>query len=385
MNAPIVTATITGRRVALLEADLAQLAVKRKPRAGNGPRWRAALGALLLLLGVLALSGCEEVQSTFNAHGPAAHRIASLSAAMSILFLVTIVIMWVLFGIAFYRRKGSLAEHEPISATGGEGWIAVGGVAIPLIVLTVLFVFGLGLLRDFPIHGMHGGGNWNKMAESMKPQIRIVGHQWWWEIHYLNDDVSQQFTTANELHLPVGQPVNIEVETADVMHSFWIPALHGKVDLIPGMKNYIRIIASQPGEYMGQCAEYCGEEHARMRLLAVVQKPSDYVAWMAAQRAPAADPTTPEAIAGKQIFAGSPCAMCHTVRGTIAGGRVAPDLTHIGSRKMLASDVYPNNNAWLEAWITHAQSLKPDCEMPNLTQFSGTQLQDLVAYLRQLQ
>src|SRR3569833_1205096 len=116
---------------------------------------------------------------------------------------------------------------------------------------------GLGLLRAFPIHGMHGMANMNHMQQSMKPDIRIIGHQWWWEIEYLNDDVSLEFTTANELHLPVGKPVNIEVETRDVMHSFWIPALHGKVDLVPGMKNYIRIEASQTGQYMGQCAEYC--------------------------------------------------------------------------------------------------------------------------------
>ncbi|MGH9564211.1 MAG: hypothetical protein ACRD3S_22390, partial [Terracidiphilus sp.] len=136
--------------------------------------------ALLMLLPVVA--GCDSVESTFNTHGPAAHRIAGLSAGMTILFLITIVIMWVLFAVALYRRSGSLAEHEPISAGGGEMWIAIGGMAIPLIVLIVLFVLGLGLLRDFPIHGMHGMATDVAMARSMKPEIRIVGHQWWWEI-----------------------------------------------------------------------------------------------------------------------------------------------------------------------------------------------------------
>lgn len=339
-------------------------------------------GAALLLS---AITGCTSVQSPFGAHGPAAHRIANLSWFMTILFLVISAIMWALLALAFYKRRGTLGEHEPIDSSGGEIWIAIGGAAIPLLVLTVLFVLGLQLLRDFPIHGMHGASNHAQMQESMKPEIQIIGHQWWWEIHYLNDDPSKEVVTANELHLPVGRPVNIEVETRDVMHSFWIPALHGKVDLIPGMENFIRIQASQPGSYTGQCAEYCGAEHSRMRLLAIAQAPEEYAAWLEAQRKPGAQPTTPEAIEGKKIFLAGPCSMCHEVRGTLAGGRVAPDLTHIGSRKMIAANVYQNNDAYLEAWITHAQSLKPEAQMPNLTQFSGEQLQDLVAYLRQLQ
>jgi cytochrome c oxidase subunit 2 len=293
--------------------------------------------------------------------------------------------MWALIGYAFYRRRGSLAEHEPITVTGGEAWIAIGGIAIPLITFIVLFILGLGLLRDFPIHGMHGHAHHNQMVESMKPDIRITGHQWWWEIQYLNDDVSQQFTTANELHLPVGRPVNIEVVTADVMHSFWIPALHGKVDLIPGMANYIRIEASQAGEYEGQCAEYCGAEHARMRLLAVAEPEEAYESWKQQQLQPGTVPTDELATNGMHVFLNGSCSMCHTVRGTIAGGSVAPDLTHIGSREYIAANTYQNNDAYLEAWVTHAQGLKPGAKMPNLTQFTGEQLHQLVAYLRQLQ
>jgi cytochrome c oxidase subunit 2 len=336
-------------------------------------------------LGLIALAGCTSVQSSFETHGPAAHSIAWLSWFMTIMFLVVSVIMWALLAFAFYRRRGTLEEHEPIDSRGGEMWIVIGGAAIPLLVLTLLFVLGLNLLRDFPIHGMHGAAMQAEMQQSMKPDIQIIGHQWWWEIHYLNDDVSKEVTTANELHLPVGRSVNIEVETKDVMHSFWIPALHGKVDLVPGMKNYIRLEASQPGSYTGQCAEYCGAEHARMRLLAVAQPPDEYEAWLEGQRKPGSEPSSAAAKEGEKIFLAGPCSMCHEVRGTIAGGTVAPDLTHIGSRRMIASNVYDNNDAYLEAWITHAQSLKPEAQMPNLTQFSGEQLQDLVAYLRQLQ
>jgi cytochrome c oxidase subunit 2 len=331
------------------------------------------------------LAGCRYAQSTFNPHGPAAHKISDLSEFMTLLFLVITLIMGVLIAFAFYRRRGSLQEHEPIQSGGGQMWIAIGGIAIPLIVLTVLFVLGLGLLRDFPIHGMHGGASHAEMMHSMKPEILIIGHQWWWEIHYLNDDPSQQFTTANEIHLPVGRSVNIEVESHDVMHSFWVPALHGKVDLIPGQANYIRLEATEAGEYSGQCAEFCGAQHAHMRILAIAQEADEYEAWLEGQRKAAAEPTTPEALAGQQVFLSGPCSMCHTVRGTVAGGSVAPDLTHIGSRKMIAANSFQNNDAYLEAWVTHAQSLKPQAQMPNLTQFSGEQLTDLVAYLRQLQ
>jgi cytochrome c oxidase subunit 2 len=333
---------------------------------------------------LLTLSGCRVAQSTWNAHGPAARSIANLSWAMTILFLAISLVMWILFIIAFYKRKGTLREHEPIESGGGEIWIAIGGLTIPLIVLTALFIAGLVLLAEYPIHGTRAPLSPAQMAQSMKPEILVIGHQFWWEIQYLNDDPTKQFTTANELHLPVGRPVNIEVETRDVMHSFWIPALHGKVDLIPGQPNFIRLIASQPGSYEGQCAEYCGSEHSLMRLLAIAQSPAEYEAWLDAQRKPGSDPTTPQAQAGEKTFVNGPCALCHTVRGTTALGVVAPDLTHIGSRKMIASDVYPNNDAYLEAWIVHAQALKTGCEMPDLTQFSGVQLTQLVAYLRQL-
>ncbi len=343
------------------------------------------LHSWLFLAPAIVLAGCAPAaQSTFEAHGPAAGRISALSWFMTILFLIVTAVMWGLIGWGFLRRRGTLAEHAPIDEGGGQMWIAIGGLAVPLIVLSVLFVLGLNLLADFPIHGMHGGMS-GDMHAMMKPEIRITGHQWWWEVEYLNDDKSKQFTTANEIHLPAHRPVNIEVVTSDVMHSFWIPALHGKVDLIPGHPNYIRIEASQAGNYTGQCAEYCGAQHAHMRLLAVAQEPDDYEAWLEGQRNDAAEPTTAEAIAGRQTFLAGPCVTCHSVRGTVAGGRVAPDLTHIASRKYLAANSFPNNDAYLEAWITHAQSLKPEAEMPDLTQFTGEQLRDMVAYLRQLQ
>jgi cytochrome c oxidase subunit 2 len=336
---------------------------------------------LVAFLPLLLVASCSSVQSTFNTHGPASDRIANLSWFMTILFLVVTLVMWALLALAFARRRGTLAEHAPIDIGGGQAWIAIGGLAIPLLILTVIFVLGLELLADFPIHGMHHG----MTAAMPRPDIRIVGHQWWWEVQYLDGTQEEQFTTANEIHVPAHRPMNIELESADVMHSFWVPALHGKVDLVPGHPNFIRLEASEPGTFQGQCAEFCGAQHAHMRLLVVAEEPAAYDAWLQNQRRPGAEPTTLAALQGEHLFVQGPCSMCHQVRGTLAGGHVAPDLTHIGSRRFIAANSFPNNNAYLEAWITHAQSLKPDAQMPDITQFNGVQLRDLTAYLRQLQ
>ncbi len=336
---------------------------------------------------LLLLSACSPLQSTFNAHGPAAHSIASLSWFMTILFVIVTVVMWVLIAWAFTKRRGTLSEHAPIDIGGGQAWVAIGGLAIPFFILTVIFILGLRLLAAFPIHGMPA--NRQNMAMEMhdqaaKPDILIVGHQWWWEVHYLDGGPDRQFITANEIHIPTGRAVNIELQSADVMHSFWVPSLHGKVDLIPGQPNFIRIEASDAGPYQGQCAEYCGAQHAHMRLLVIAQQPDEYSAWLNQQRKPAEEPVSPEAIAGRQTFLAGPCSLCHQIRGTVAGGTVAPDLTHIASRQYIAANSFQNNDAYLEAWVTHAQSLKPEAQMPDITEFTGEQLRDLVAYLRQL-
>ena len=334
---------------------------------------RLSLLSTALLLAMLA--GCQRSQSTLYPKGPAADRIAHMSWLMLVLFLVITVVMWILIAWAVSRNRGTLAEHAPVDIGGGQGWVAWGGLAFPLAVLCVLFILGLRLMASFPVHDAHHA--------NLRPEITIIGHQWWWEVQYMGDP-AERFTTANEIHIPVGRPVDIELLSRDVIHSFWVPTLHGKVDLIPDHPNFIRIEADQEGTYTGTCAEYCGAQHAHMRLLVVAQQPEDYNAWIKGQLNSAAQPTTDEAKRGEQIFMAGPCSMCHQVRGTLAGGRVAPDLTHIASRQEIAANSYPNNDAYLEAWITHAQSLKPESAMPNLTQFNGQQLRDIVAYLRQL-
>jgi cytochrome c oxidase subunit 2 len=178
--------------------------------------------------------------------------------------------------------------------------------------------------------------------------------------------------------------VDIALATADVIHSFWVPPLHGKVDLVPGMVNHIRIQADQPGRYPGECAEYCGMQHANMKLYVVAEPPERFERWLEAQRRPANPPDTDQARAGQQVVVEGACALCHTVRGTPALGTVGPDLTHLASRQTIAGGMLPNNIANLHAWVTHAQSLKPGAEMPDLNQFTGDQLHALVAYLRTL-
>jgi cytochrome c oxidase subunit 2 len=324
----------------------------------------------------VAAAGCRRPQSSLYGQGPAADKIAGLSWLMIILFAVITVVMWFLIVLPLRKNPGSFDEHAPIDIGGGQGWLAYGGFLFPVIVLTIVFVLGLGAMAQFPLHA---GG-----SHSMAPDIRITGHQWWWEVTYLGGDYPQHFKTANEIHIPVGRPVNIELESADVIHSFWVPGLHGKVDLVPRWGNYIRIEADQAGTFSGTCAEYCGAQHAHMGLVVIAQPEADYQAWLDGQIKGAAPPEGDDAKRGAAIFMSGPCSNCHAIRGTLAQGHVAPDLTHLASRGTIAAHTLPNDTAHLAAWVTHAQSLKPKVAMPDLTQFNGQQLRDLVAYLQQL-
>lgn len=324
---------------------------------------------------VLLTASCNRPQSTLHSAGPAAGDLSQIGWIVYILFGAVALVMWLLLAWAAVRKRGSLETHQPWDTGGGQRWILIGGFAIPFVVLSCVFVFAMERMSDFPLHD-------NQIPST--PEILVIGHQWWWEVRYIGGPPDTQFTTANEIHIPAGRPVNIQLETQDVIHSFWVPKLHGKVDLIPGQSNYIRIEANHPGNYTGECGEYCGAEHARMRLLVVADSPQAYEEWKNAQLKPASPPTDAEAARGQEVFLSAPCAFCHKVRGTQAGGLIGPDLTHIASRQGLAANYYPNNPANLAAWVTHAQSMKPGAVMPNVTQFTGTELRALVAYLRQL-
>jgi cytochrome c oxidase subunit 2 len=213
--------------------------------------------------------------------------------------------------------------------------------------------------------------------------IQLVGHQWWWEAHYKDDDPSREFTTANELHIPVGRPVVITLVSNDVIHSLWVPNLHGKKDLIPGRTAILRLRADKPGVYRGQCAEFCGLEHAMMALQVSAEPPAQYEAWAAGQRQPAPAPATEQQQRGQQVFLGTTCVMCHTIAGTTAQARLGPDLSHLASRRTIAAGMLPNNRGHLAGWIADPQSLKPGVNMP-ANALPADDLQALLAYLETL-
>jgi cytochrome c oxidase subunit II len=215
-------------------------------------------------------------------------------------------------------------------------------------------------------------------------ELRVVGHQWWWEVQYLDPDVSRLAFTANELHVPVGKPVRIQLESRDVNHSFWVPSLHGKVDLIPGERNRIVIQTDRPGTYRGQCAEFCGPGHARMALLVVAEDEATFRAWLDRQRRPAPDPASDEARRGRELLVQGACAMCHTIRGTTAGASAGPDLTHVGGRLQLGAGTVPNVRGHLQGWIANSQSVKPGNNMPPMS-LSPADLQALSAFLEGLE
>ena len=302
--------------------------------------------------------------------GPAG-RVARLGLFMVVVSAVILVVVLAILALATRRHRDRPPDAVDLTPRG-HGWIIYGGALMPTIVLSTVFVVSLWALGRFPARA------------ARELTVEVVAHQWWWEVAYTTDSVSDRITTADEIHIPVGQPVRLLLTSRDVIHSFWVPELQGKLDLIPGDTNDLRLAADRPGAYTGVCAEYCGLQHAHMAFRIVADPPADFARWLAAQRAPATEPVEPLAIEGKELFVSGPCAMCHTVSGTGAEGKVAPDLTHVGSRRTLAAGTLVNSLGNMEAWITNAQSLKPGAKMPSMTQFTGRQLRAVATYLEGL-
>ena len=211
----------------------------------------------------------------------------------------------------------------------------------------------------------------------------MTGHQWWWQVQYQNRDPTQVFQTANEIRIPVGRPVTFDLESTDVIHSFWVPDLMGKQDMIPGRTNTLTVEAARPGLYRGQCAEYCGLQHAHMAFFVFAEPPAVFDAWRRHELQSASPPRTPGQVAGLRLFLGGPCAACHTVSGTGAGGNLGPDLTHFGSRATIAAGLLHNTPANLDLWLKNPQALKPGNYMPPLN-LAPRQRAALVAYLEAL-
>lgn len=252
---------------------------------------------------------------------------------------------------------------------GGERLVWIGGFAFPVVVLTGLLIYGLTLTRDLTAAPAPG-----------ETRIRVTGEMWWWRIAYLDPQGREAFQDANEIHIPAGRPVVLELEAADVIHSLWIPRLAGKLDMIPGRRNVLRLQADRPGVYAAQCAEFCGGPHALMGLVVVAHEPAAWRTWRARQALPAVKPDGP----GPALFASAGCGACHTIRGTAANGLAGPDLTHVGARRTLGAGILPNHPGTLAAWIGDSQAIKPGNRMPSYPVLSGSELRALAGYLEAL-
>lgn len=300
-----------------------------------------------------------------------AHTLAVLGWWLLAISLAVVIIIGVLELIPIIRQRGrTLADTPLIDTPPNTRWIVVG------VVLTALTLMG-----SFA-YSMVVMGKTVRPDERAALTIEIVGHRWWWEARYPRTESSEAFTTANELHVPVGVPVKIQVASGDVIHSFWIPRLHGKIDVVPGQRNQFWIRADSAGRYRGQCAEYCGLQHSNMAVYVTAESDGDFRKWLAAQARPASIPREPQAARGREDFV-EKCALCHTVRGTEAKGVIGPDLTHVASRATLAAGTITNTRGNLAGWVVNAPSIKPGVEMPRIP-LEPDELHAVVSYLETL-
>lgn len=305
--------------------------------------------------------------SMFVAGGPEAQRLATLGWVMIAVGTIVFVIVMALLLVPLWRRRSTISDEGPPEPVNERAWVLYGGAAIPGLILAGIFVLTLGTMRA------------SLSAGPAPLTIEVIGHQWWWEVRY----PEQGIQTADEIHMPVGRQVKIVLRSADVIHSFWVPNLAGKTDVIPGTINSMWLQADREGIWRGQCAEYCGMQHAHMAFSVVAEAPGQFARWVADQRATAQQPGDSAVLTGERVFLGSPCVFCHQVRGTQAGGQVGPDLTHFGSRLTIASGTLPNTRGNLAGWIENPDRIKPGTKMPAIP-LDGPQLQAVVAYLESL-
>jgi cytochrome c oxidase subunit 2 len=319
---------------------------------------------------VLPLAGCAGSPTYMTSSGSAGSREAALGWTLTIIScaVVALVAVLLVWGLARRRERGTgISEGRE-----GVSWIYYGGVLMPIVVLLFAFTYS-----TLTLTGLH------RPPSEPKVHVEVTGHRWWWEMKYLDDAPDGVFVTANELHIPVGVPVHLDLRSADVIHSFWVPQLAGKTDLAPGSRNSMWIEAKEPGVYLGECAEFCGLQHAHMQFRVVAESPKEYAAWLADQRASARVPQEPAEKRGEQVFVNAPCAGCHTVRGTGAEGKIGPDLTHVGSRLTLGAGMLPNTRGHMAGWIANSQAIKPGNYMPAIY-LKPAELRTLVTYLQSL-
>jgi cytochrome c oxidase subunit 2 len=260
-------------------------------------------------------------------------------------------------------------------------------VILPVVTLTILLAFGLDTLADLrPDYPRSAGSAGSaEVSPQAAHRIEIVGHTWWWRVRYHHPDFAEPIESANELRLPVGVPVEIALTSEDVIHAFWVPALGGKLDMIPGRTNRLVIEAGRAGVFRGQCAEYCGASHAHMAFIAEAMPPAEYDRWLRDQAKPFVPSQFEPDNRGLEIFLKAGCGACHQIRGTPAAGRIGPDLTHVGGRHTIAAGLYPTNAGTSAGWTAAAQELTPAARMPSFTTLSGFELRTLGEFLARLE
>ena len=348
------------------------------PAVKSELRRRLGLGAGTLAVGLLA--ACATAPAAVDPRGPRAAQIAeiwwvSLAAATVVFVLVMGLLLYALFRPRPERWDGPAERvtdawlRESASRFPGQRFILAGGVVLPVVILVPLSVYWLTKLAELA-------------APSTPPEftIEVTGYQFWWHIRYPD----QGFVTANEIHVPAGRPVRLLLKAQDVIHSFWVPQIMGKHDMIPGRTIETWLQADRPGIYWGECAEYCGVQHAKMAFLLVAEPPEEFAAWVQQQQQPAAEVADPAARRGAQVFARE-CITCHTIRsgtGTV-GRNVGPDLTHFGSRLTVGVGILPNTRGNVAGWVGNPQAIKPGNNMPTLY-LDSESLLAVVAYLESL-
>lgn len=328
----------------------------------NPKRPATWMGALMCML----LSGCrpEHSQSALHPAGPASESIAWLSWLLMAICGVVFVLVLLLLTIALLRQYRDVVHEPPL---GNTGFIVLGGIVLPAVVLSGFLYLSLdtSVALEMPEHAM---------------TIEVIGHMWWWEVRY----PQQGIVTANELHIPVGEAVRVEVRAHDVIHSFWVPNLSGKVDMLPEITNISWIQADRAGTYRGQCAEYCGLQHALMAFVVVALPRDEFDAWVEERLGLQPDEGLSEQQErGREVFYRAACNNCHAIRGTRATGLIGPDLTHIATRVTLGAGTIPNNRGNLAGWVANPQPIKPGNRMPP-SYLAADDLHALLAYLEHL-
>ena len=367
----------------------------------------AVSAALPALRPLVAQARAVAPQSALDPGGPAAEEIGRLWDFMLVSgTVVTALTLAVLLYALFRRRRpdelppeadrpadarGERANDEsggrgragagrPRSERAGARAMLYGGVVFPAVALGLVLVFTLRALDAIVVPARAGAEGTPAPGELV---IEVTGRQYWWEVRYLDAVPGNVFTTANEIRLPAGRSALVRLRSDDVIHSFWVPGLQGKMDLIPGRVNVLRLEAGEPGVWRGQCAEFCGVQHAKMALMVVSEPEARWRAWLARQRAPAVPPADSARLADQGTFLRSGCVLCHTVRGTPAGGALGPDLTHVASRLTLAAGTLPNRPGNMYGWIADPQGHKPGSKMPAVP-MTAAELHAIARYLESL-